>query len=113
MFIMFMFSTSLTRRLKACIFLTLRGAGANGKSFLMELIRNMLGSVENGGYGYKMPIQYLTERERSSNQATPVIMPLKLFCLIHLWLARKVLFLNNYSALSENVNEYLTFYLRE
>jgi phage/plasmid-associated DNA primase len=70
-------STSLTARLKACLFLTLRGNGANGKSYLMELVRGLLGGVFENGYGYKMPIQFLTENDRTSNQATPALMPLE------------------------------------
>jgi phage/plasmid-associated DNA primase len=76
-YIMFFMATSLTARIKACYLLTLRGGGANGKSFLMELIRNLMGSVDDNGYGYKMPIQFLIERERASNNATPVLMPLQ------------------------------------
>lgn len=76
-YILFFFCTSLTARMKACLFLTLRGNGANGKSYFMELIRCLLNGVDDNGYGYKMPIQYLIERERTSNSATPVLMPLK------------------------------------
>jgi phage/plasmid-associated DNA primase len=75
-YIMFFMSTSLTGRLKACLFLTLRGNGANGKSYLMELVRNVLGAVMDGGYGCKLPIQYLIEREPMSNNASPVLVPL-------------------------------------
>lgn len=75
-YVMFFLSTSLTGRLKACLFLTLRGNGANGKSYLMELVRNLLGGVMDGGYGCKLPIQYLIEREPMSNNASPVLVPL-------------------------------------
>ena len=75
-YVMFFLSTSLTGRLKACLFLTLRGNGANGKSYLMELIRNLLGGVNDMGYGCKLPIQYLIEREPMSNNASPVLVPL-------------------------------------
>jgi phage/plasmid-associated DNA primase len=73
---MFFLCTSLTGRLKACLFLTLRGNGANGKSYLMELVRNLLGGVNEMGYGCKLPIQYLIEREPMSNNASPVLVPL-------------------------------------
>lgn len=76
-YVLFFLSTSLTGRLKACLFLTLRGNGANGKSYLMELVRNLLGGVNDMGYGCKLPIQYLIEREPMSNNASPVLMPLK------------------------------------
>lgn len=75
-YVMFFLSTSLTGRLKACLFLTLRGNGANGKSYLMELMRGVLGGVMEGGYGCKLPIQYLIEREAMSNNASPVLVPL-------------------------------------
>ena len=75
-YIMFFLCTSLTGRIKACLFLTLRGNGANGKSYLMELIRNLLGGVNENGYGCKLPIQYLIEREPMSNNASPVLVPL-------------------------------------
>jgi phage/plasmid-associated DNA primase len=75
-YIIFYMCTSLTGRLKACLFLTLRGNGANGKSYLMELVRNVLGTVMDGGYGCKLPIQYLIEREPMSNNASPVLVPL-------------------------------------
>jgi phage/plasmid-associated DNA primase len=75
-YVMFFLCTSLTGRLKACLFLTLRGNGANGKSYLMELVRNLLGGVNEMGYGCKLPIQYLIEREPMSNNASPVLVPL-------------------------------------
>lgn len=75
-YVLFFLCTSLTGRLKACLFLTLRGNGANGKSYLMELIRNLLGGVNDMGYGCKLPIQYLIEREPMSNNASPVLVPL-------------------------------------
>lgn len=75
-YILFFLCTSLTGRLKACLFLTLRGNGANGKSYLMELVRNLLGSVNDMGYGCKLPIQYLIEREPMSNNASPALVPL-------------------------------------
>lgn len=75
-YVMFFLATSLTGRLKACLFLTLRGNGANGKSYLMELVRNLLGGVMENGYGCKLPIQYLIEREPMSNNASPVLVPL-------------------------------------
>jgi phage/plasmid-associated DNA primase len=42
----------------------------------MELFRNMLGGVNDMGYGCKLPIQYLIEREPMSNNASPVLEPL-------------------------------------
>jgi phage/plasmid-associated DNA primase len=76
-YILFFLCTSLTGRMKACIFLTLRGNGANGKSYMMELIRNLLGGVMDGGYGCKLPIQFLIEKDQLSNNASPVLVPLK------------------------------------
>ena len=76
-YIMFFLCTSLTGRMKACIFLTLKGGGANGKSYLMELVRNLLGGAMEHGYGCKLPIQFLTERDQMSTNANPVLVPLK------------------------------------
>jgi len=76
-YILFFMSTSLTGRLKACLFLTLQGNGANGKSYLMELLRNTLGSVDNNGYGCKLPIQFLIEKEKASANANPMLMSLQ------------------------------------
>lgn len=76
-YIMFFLCTSLTARIKACIFLTLKGGGANGKSYLMELVRNLLGGAMEHGYGCKLPIQFLTERDQMSTNANPVLVPLK------------------------------------
>lgn len=75
-FIMFFASTSLHAKLKACLMLTLKGGGANGKSYFMELLRNLLGGVNENGYGAKLPISYLIEKEPMSNNASPVLEPL-------------------------------------
>ena len=76
LYIMYHFSTSLTGRIKASLFLIITGGGANGKSYLLELMRCILGDATNNGYGAKLPIEYLIEKSRSSNEATPVLMPL-------------------------------------
>lgn len=70
-------STSLTNRLKALILLFAIGGGANGKTYFMEMIRNLLGEVFSNGYGYKMNIAYFTEKMRNSNDASAPLMPLK------------------------------------
>jgi phage/plasmid-associated DNA primase len=75
-YLMYYFSTSLHGRLKACLFLALKGGGANGKSYLMELMRNLLGSANDNGYGAKLPIGYLIEKEPMTNNASPVLEPL-------------------------------------
>ena len=73
---MFFLSTSLTGRMKAALFYTLRGNGANGKSYLMEMARNVLGSVNDRGYASKLPVTWLIEREKDSNAASPVLLSL-------------------------------------
>lgn len=75
-FIMFFSSTSLHAKIKACLFTALKGGGANGKSYFMELLRNLLGGVNENGYGAKLPISYLIEKEPLSNNASPVLEPL-------------------------------------
>jgi phage/plasmid-associated DNA primase len=57
--------------------ITLKGNGANGKSYLLELVRNLLGGVDDHGYGCKLPIQFLIEKEPLSNSASPALMPLE------------------------------------
>jgi phage/plasmid-associated DNA primase len=74
--IMFYTSTSLTARMKAALFLTLSGNGANGKSYFMELIRGILGNENDNGYGCKLPISWLIERDRDPNSASPILVGL-------------------------------------
>ncbi len=76
-YILFFLCTSLTGRIKPCLFLTLQGNGANGKSFLLELFNNLLGKTGDNGYGYKMQIQYLIDREQAAGNASPELVPLK------------------------------------
>lgn len=76
-YLLYFVSTSLTGRHKAATLVMLTGNGANGKSYLMELINNVLGSVFNKGYGTKLPISYLLENDQHSSNANPVLMSLK------------------------------------
>lgn len=76
-YILFFISTSLTTRTKAALIIMLTGNGANGKSYLVELITSLLGSVNSKGYGTKIPISYLIEGDQHSSNASPVIMTLK------------------------------------
>jgi hypothetical protein len=49
------------------------GKGSNGKSFLVELHKSAIGDT----YGVKMPLQYLTTKSTSADNATPATMMLK------------------------------------
>ena len=70
-YLMFYFAMSLTGRRKPTLFMFLIGNGANGKSFLLETIRGLLGE-----YGCKLPISYLVGKDAGSGAATPELMPL-------------------------------------
>jgi phage/plasmid-associated DNA primase len=69
-------SLTLTARRKRPLCVSLFGGGANGKTYSMELTRSMLGSVRRFGYACKIPVQFLIEKEASSNNASPALMPL-------------------------------------
>ena len=75
-FMMFFFGTSADGSVKARLFLMLTGAGANGKSYFVELVRRALGDATEMGYGYKMSLKYLTSPDADAGRATPELQPL-------------------------------------
>jgi phage/plasmid-associated DNA primase len=75
-YIMFFFSTSMVRTKKDCLFGNIIGNGANGKTFLVEIMRNILGNATETGYACKLPISMLIEKEQHSGNATPALMDL-------------------------------------
>ncbi len=72
-FMMHYLASSLDGRKKESIFLIFIGTGSNGKSFLMELHKGMIGTT----YGKKIPLTLITAKEKVSDAATPILMSLK------------------------------------
>jgi hypothetical protein len=66
-------ASTLDGKKKESIMLLLVGAGANGKTFLVELHKGAIGST----YGVKMPISFLTTKVKDAESATPALMQLK------------------------------------
>ncbi|MCK4967711.1 MAG: PriCT-2 domain-containing protein [Candidatus Aenigmarchaeota archaeon] len=72
-FIMMYLSTSLSNHTKASLMLFLTGGGSNGKSLLLELMKNTLGDT----YGKKLPLSLLTGKREASEHANAAFMELK------------------------------------
>jgi hypothetical protein len=72
-FVMMLLASTLDGNMKESLFAIVLGQGSNGKSFLMELHKAAIGDK----YGAKLPINFLTEKARSSDSASPTIMMLK------------------------------------
>jgi phage/plasmid-associated DNA primase len=72
-FIMMYLSTGLSGGTKAALMLFLIGGGSNGKSFILELLRCVMGDM----YGKKLPLTLLTEKREASEKANPAFMLLK------------------------------------
>ncbi len=70
-FIMHYLASALDGKKKESLLLLLVGNGSNGKSFLVELLKETLSS-----YAVKMPLSFLTSRQKNSENATPVLMSL-------------------------------------
>lgn len=70
-FMMHYLASSLDGKKKESLLLLLVGNGSNGKSFLVELLKETLSS-----YAVKMPLSFLTSRAKNSENATPVLMSL-------------------------------------
>lgn len=71
-FLMMFFASSLDGRIKESIFLIAVGGGSNGKSFVIELAKAVLGSV----YAAKMPLNFITDKRQNAESATPALMQL-------------------------------------
>lgn len=71
-FIMHYLASALDGKKKESLLLLLVGAGSNGKSFIVELFKETLGS----NYAVKMPLSFLTSRQKNSESATPALMML-------------------------------------
>jgi hypothetical protein len=66
------FATTIDGLPKACMFVMAVGAGANGKTAIVELIKSVIGQ-----YGVKMQLSYLTSRTTNAENATPAQMMLQ------------------------------------
>lgn len=72
-FMMHYFASALDGRIKESLLILLVGAGKNGKSFLIELFRSVIGNE----FAVKMNMSFLTSRQKNSENATPALMALK------------------------------------
>jgi phage/plasmid-associated DNA primase len=72
-YIMHYLASTLDGRKKESIMLLIVGGGSNGKSFMVELHKGAIGSID----GVKMPISFLTTQVKNSENATPALMQLK------------------------------------
>ena len=72
-FVMMLLASTLDGNMKESLFTIIEGKGSNGKTFLMELHKAAIGEK----YSAKLPINFLTEKARSSDSASPTIMMLK------------------------------------
>lgn len=71
-FLMCYFAACLDKKTKESLIMILVGGGSNAKSFLLELIGGTIGP-----YRVKLPLSFLTSRQKNSEGATPALMMLK------------------------------------
>lgn len=71
-FLMCYLASALDGKKKESLLVLLVGSGSNGKSTIMELFRETLGQ-----YCVKMPMAFLTSRQKDSETASPALMSLK------------------------------------
>jgi phage/plasmid-associated DNA primase len=76
-FTMMYLASTLDGRPKVPLLFIWLGQGSNGKSFLLELHINTLRLVPVGGYGAKLPVEFLTHQRPSANASNPAMMMLK------------------------------------
>jgi phage/plasmid-associated DNA primase len=70
-FVMCYLASALDGKKKESLLALLVGGGSNGKSFLIELFRETIGK-----YGVKMPMSFLTSRQKDAENASPALMAL-------------------------------------
>jgi len=71
-YIMYYLASCLDGKPKDSMILIITGQGSNGKSFLAEMIKSILGT-----YGKKMPLSFLTDSRGKASGADPSLMDLK------------------------------------
>jgi|694.fasta_scaffold15560_9 P4 family phage/plasmid primase-like protien len=72
-YIMYYLASCLDGKPKDSMILIITGQGSNGKSFLAEMIKSVLGT-----YGKKMPLSFLTDSRGKASGADPSLMDLKI-----------------------------------
>jgi P4 family phage/plasmid primase-like protien len=78
-YLMYYFASCLDGKPKQSLFLILTGNGSNGKSFLIQFVRDVLGDY----YSEKLPLSFLTEKRIGSEKADPSLMKLQHIRLAH------------------------------
>jgi phage/plasmid-associated DNA primase len=71
-YLMYYLASCLDGRPKDSMIFIITGSGSNGKSFMAELVKSILGN-----YGKKMPLSFLTDSRSKSSGADPSLMELK------------------------------------
>jgi phage/plasmid-associated DNA primase len=71
-FIMCYFASCLDRKKKESLIAILVGGGSNAKSFILELVGGVMGP-----YRVKLPLSFLTSRQKNAEGATPALMQLR------------------------------------
>lgn len=71
-FMMHYFASALDAKPKESMIMFLVGNGSNGKSFLVELFKETIGSM----FAVKLPLAFLTTRQKNPDDATSTIMML-------------------------------------
>lgn len=71
-YLMYYLASCLDGKPKDSMIFIITGSGSNGKSFLAELVKSVLGN-----YGKKMPLSFLTDSRSRSSGADPSLMQLK------------------------------------
>lgn len=77
--LMFYFCLGLNGETKDSIILFMVGGGANGKSFLLEMISNAIGDK----YARKLPISFITGGRGEASNSNPALMELKYARMIY------------------------------
>jgi hypothetical protein len=72
-FVMNYLASTIDSKTKESMFMMMVGRGSNGKSFLNQLHKSAIGDE----YGVKLPLDFLTQKNKNANSATPTVMKLK------------------------------------
>ncbi len=83
MFMACFLASTLDQSVKTGLFLLVTGFGSNGKSWLLEMMRNAYGDANVKGYSAKLKMTTITIASRSSEGADPNVMQLRDARLAH------------------------------
>jgi phage/plasmid-associated DNA primase len=78
-FMLYYFATCLDGIPKDSMIFIITGAGGNGKSFLLNLVKEVLGE----SYCRRLPLAFLTDKRTKSSGADPALMDLEMARLAH------------------------------